>query len=170
MKRYIVSLISFFSFLSIQAQTVLNRGDLVILGINTTISPSSQDEISFVCFKDITTGTEIQITDNAYEACDSGLWSEGEGGAILKRTGGTIKAGTVITFRTAFTSGIPIRFTYPDADWSVADIIPNVIRASYFDLNSKGDQVYFIAGITQYGGYPWGYFTAGPITLTYTGP
>ena len=143
MKKYSIVLISLFFFHFLQAQTNLNRGDLVILGLNTTITPSTQDEISFVCFKDITTGTKIQITDNGYEACTSGLWSEGEGGAELKRIGGTIKAGTVITFRTAYTIDNPIRFTFPDAEWIISDLVPNKVRASYFDLNSKGDQIYF---------------------------
>ena len=143
MKKLLILIFYIHFCLLASAQTFLTRGDLAIVGVNSTITPSSQDEISFVCFKDITNGTQIQITDNGYEACNSGVWSSAEGGATLTRTGGTIKAGTVMTFRDAYTSGTPIRFTYPDANWSVADIIPNIVRASYVDLNSKGDQIYF---------------------------
>ena len=124
------------------AQTTLNRGDLAILGVNSTITPSTQDEISFVCFKDITKGTTLQITDNSYEACTANQWSSAEGGAILTRTGGTITAGTVMTLRDAYTSGNPIRFTSPDAGWSTADLLQDTVKASYLDLNSKGDQLY----------------------------
>gem|GEM_PF-2438979 len=137
----IIALLSY-GFIA-KAQTTLNRGDLAIVGVNSTISPSSQDEISFVCFKDITNGTSIQVTDNGYEACTAGQWSSAEGGATLTRTGGTIAAGTVMTFRDSYNSGNPIRFTYPDANWSTADLIPDTVRASYLDLNSLGDQIYF---------------------------
>ena len=128
--------------LSLVAQTTLNRGDLAILGVNSTITPSTQDEISFVCFKDITKGTTLQITDNGYEACTPNQWSSAEGGATFTRTGGTIPAGTVMTLRDAYTSGNPIRFTSPDAGWTTEDLLPGIVKASYLDLNSKGDQMY----------------------------
>ena len=139
-------LIAFIAFVVcsffVMAQTTLNRGDLAILGVNTTITPSTQDEISFVCFKDITKGTTLQLTDNGYEACTPNQWSSAEGGATLTRTGGTIAAGTVMTLRDAYTNGNPIRFTSPDAGWNTEDLVPNVVKASYLDMNSKGDQLY----------------------------
>lgn len=143
--RRIVSFLLLVVFLicgNIHAQTVLNRGDLAIVGVNAAVS-GSRDEISFVCFKDIATGTEIQVTDNGYESCMAGLWSGGEGGAILKRTGAMIPKGTVITFRTA-----PFAFTYPDANWSISDLSTNQL-SSAFNMNSTtGDQLYFAQGGT----------------------
>lgn len=139
-----------FCFLSIISlgQTIINPGDLVILGIGASkmrcsVSTYTEcDEISFACFKDITTGTQIQITDDGYERCYAGLWGSGEGGAILTRTGGTIPAGTVVTFRTVQPNAPYIHFDYPDSLWSVADLGSNC-SAHNFNLNNGGDQVYF---------------------------
>ncbi|MGD0710233.1 MAG: gliding motility-associated C-terminal domain-containing protein [Bacteroidales bacterium] len=138
-----------FCFLSIISlgQTIINPGDLVILGIGASkmrcsVSTYTEcDEISFACFKDITTGTQIQITDDGYERCYAGLWGSGEGGAILTRTGGTIPAGTVVTFRTVQPSAPYITFDYPDAAWSVANLGTNC-SAFNFNLNNGGDQIY----------------------------
>jgi len=127
-------------------QTILNPGDLVIMGVNANLG-GNPDEISFACFKDITTGTEIQITDQGYERCYAGLWGSGEGGARLTRTGGTILAGTVITVRTGQAAAPWISFTYPDTLWSVANLGSGA-PANNFNLNSGGDQVYFAQGGT----------------------
>ncbi len=143
-----------FGNLAADSQTTLNRGDLAIVAVNAAISGSS-DEISFVCFKDITNGTEIQLTDNGYQSCVAVQWSGGEGGAIIKRTGGTIPKGTVITFRTA-----PFSFTYPDANWAVLDLSSTQL-AGNLNMNSAGDQIYFAQGGT------WTELTA---TCTITGP
>ncbi|MBP9741592.1 MAG: hypothetical protein KBD28_12970, partial [Chitinophagaceae bacterium] len=55
--------------------TIINRGDLAILGVNAAYNGTSRDEISFVCFKDITPGTELQILDVGYGNCLNGFWS-----------------------------------------------------------------------------------------------
>ena len=143
MNKVLVCLSIFFIGTSLIAQTILSRGDLAILGVNSTISPSTQDEISFVCFQDITKGTEIQLTDNGYEACAPGTWSSAEGGVTFTRTGSTIPAGTVMTLRDAYTNGSSVQFTYPDGNWSTKDLSPNNVTAAYLNLNSKGDQLYF---------------------------
>ncbi len=137
----------FFSFSIIGwGQTVLNPGDLVILGIDANLG-GNPDEISFACFKDITTGTEIQITDQGYERCYPGLWGSGEGGAKMTRTGGTITAGTVITFRTSQSYAPYIHFTCPDSLWSIANLGSGA-PANSFNMNTGGDQVYFAQGGT----------------------
>jgi len=138
---YLFISLCFISILS-WGQTIINPGDLVILGINSNVAGNTVDEISFACFKDITTGTTFEITDMGYERCYAGLWGSGEGGAILTRTGGTIPAGTIITFRTAQSSAPYIVFTYPDAAWAVADLGSNC-QSEWFNLNDGGDQVYF---------------------------
>lgn len=157
MQRILLALlfVFFLSDYTLHAQTILNRGDLAIVGVNAAINSTNKDEISFVCFKDITNGTEIQILDAGYENCIAGYWSCGqEGGAKLTRTGGTILAGTVITFTTANTSGAAIQFNYPDANWSVADLYVNAANSNYsvlasnLNMNSGGDQIYFAQGGT----------------------
>jgi len=137
-----------FLFLSMfgLGQTIINPGDLVILGVDANLG-GNPDEISFACFKDITTGTEIQITDQGYERCYAGLWGSNEGGAKLTRTGGTIPAGTVITFRTAQPTAPYIVFTYPDTLWTAASLGVGV-PANSFNLNSGGDQVFIAQGGT----------------------
>jgi gliding motility-associated-like protein len=126
--------------------TILNRGDLAVLAVNANYN-AAKDEISFVCFKDITNGTEIQILDAGYENCTAGLWSCGqEGGAKMVRTGGTIPAGTVMTFRTD-----PVAFVYPDANWAVTDLFTSSnanysVLSSNLNINAGGDQVYFAQG------------------------
>jgi gliding motility-associated-like protein len=149
-------------FLSILSwgQTVINPGDLVIMGVNAkVVSGQSYDEVSFACFQDITPGTEIQITDNSYERCYAGLWGGGEGGAKLTRFGTTIPAGTVITFRDADTIFPYIHFTYPDTFWSVASLGVQS-AAGNVNMNSGGDQIFFaqdgvwVAGVSCSNDYP----------------
>jgi hypothetical protein len=130
------------------SQTTLKLGDFAILGVNANVGGANGngDEISFVCFKDITTGTQLQLTDNGYSSCTAGLWSVSEGGATVTRTGGTIPAGTVVTLQTA-----PLTFVYPDASWSVADLVPGLVPANFqvslgfggINMNAGGDQIYF---------------------------
>lgn len=129
--------------------TIINRGDLAVLGVNAAFN-GSRDQISFVCFKDITPGTELQIVDVGYGNCVNGFWSGGqEGGAKLTRTNTTLPAGTVITFITA-----PFAFANPDNNWTVTDLFthptnPNYsILATDFNINSGGDQLYFAQGGT----------------------
>ncbi|MGG9972298.1 gliding motility-associated C-terminal domain-containing protein [Ferruginibacter sp. SUN002] len=138
---------------TVTAQTVINRGDLAIVAVNANLPApnSSRDEISFVCFKDITSGTQLQLIDAGYENCVAGRWSGGqEGGALLTRTGGTIPAGTVITFRTT----TPYVFLSPDNGWSVTDLFVHPtnnnysLLASNFNINQTGDQIYMAQGGT----------------------
>ena len=45
------------------AQTILQQGDIAIVGLTANVG-SGTDRISFVCFKDITTGTVIDMAEN----------------------------------------------------------------------------------------------------------
>jgi hypothetical protein len=153
MKRHILFIFcSILSQLSYGQGTIINRGDFVILSVNANLPApnTSRDEISFVCFKPITTGTQLQILDAGYENCLGGFWSGAqEGGALLTRTGGTIPAGTVITFRTD-----PILFLMPDNGWSSTNLYvhptnPNYsLLANNLNMNAGGDQIYFAQGGT----------------------
>ncbi|MBL7962434.1 MAG: hypothetical protein JNM31_01195 [Flavobacteriales bacterium] len=145
-------------------QTVLGPGDLAIVAINVNNGLCStftgEDEISFFCFKDITPGTTLDITDNGYSRCTPGLWGDTEGTVRLTRTGPTIPAGTVITWRARNTSGANnVVAIGPDVFWKCASLNGGT---STFNLNASGDQIFFMQG---------GVWTnpAGANDATYTG-
>ena len=143
MKQIFLFIITLAFIKDISAQTILNRGDIAILGVNVAVNKTTQDEITFVCFKNITSGTEIQLTDNGYANCSDSTWTSAEGGVKMKRVGGTIPAGTVLTLRTGNTSGDIVKFTYPDSSWAMSDLATGVTAAK-FNLEATGDN-FFIA-------------------------
>ncbi len=137
-------------FLSGQAvaQTALYPGDIAVLSMTSDredcgLTPLS-DEISFVCFQDITSGTEIDITDNGWEILNPNFFGDNEGTIRMTRTGGTIPRGTIITFEGQLVAGT---WTYkalaPDALWSFTDLNA---PSGYFNLDSGGDQLFFMQG------------------------
>jgi hypothetical protein len=78
---------------------------LAVLAVNTNTeylpSPNSgQDEIVFVCFRDLLPGTNLFITDNGYERQNAGLWGGTEGVISITRTGSVLPKGTIITIET----------------------------------------------------------------------
>ncbi|NOZ35858.1 MAG: T9SS type A sorting domain-containing protein [Chlorobi bacterium] len=133
-------------------------GDLAIVGINTHYIDYdinlSDDEIQFVCFKDITTETAIDFTDNGYERISAGKWGDTEGTITLTRTGATVPAGTVITVRgrdqaanwhVFIGSGTPSgTLTNDDANWTITD---GGTGNNVFDLNAT-DQIWMMQGGT----------------------
>lgn len=145
MKSYLTLAFSLFFSLAVSAQTSFMTGDIAVVGVNANNSASCGDTsgtdiISFVCFKDITNGTTLDLTDNGYERTFPSLWGDTEGTYRATRTGGTITAGTVITFKIrsgAFSS------MYPDTSWTF-----NSINGGWnsFNINSGGDQIYFMQG------------------------
>ncbi len=137
-------------FLSGFSQATINRGDLLILGVNANRNgcdggTEGRDEISFVCFKDITTGTQIDFTDNGYERCNPNQWGDTEGTVRATRTGGTITAGTVITFRFDGNGHSEHTGVSPDTVWTFTSLNG---AGNYFNLNNGGDQVYMMQGGT----------------------
>ncbi|WP_221405339.1 Ig-like domain-containing protein [Flexibacter flexilis] len=141
--------------------TFLEQGDLAILGFNTS-NIGSDDEISFVCFKDLIPGTVIDITDNSYNKCTPGIASpsstnyilnafgESEGWARMTFTSGsTIAAGTVITM--VISGGGPTSYTGSScispagSTWTFTGMSSNT---GNFNLNSNGEQIFFLQGGT----------------------
>lgn len=127
--------------------TVLGRGDLAIVGINANnssggCSPTTgEDLISFFCFKDIATGTTLDLTDNGYNSCTANKWNDNEGFVRMTRTGPVIPAGTVITFRSIGVFGpTNVSSVAPDALWSCQSF------GGSFALNSGGDQIIILQG------------------------
>ncbi|MDD3630954.1 MAG: hypothetical protein PHF55_08035, partial [Bacteroidales bacterium] len=74
----------------------------------------------------------------------AGKWGTSEGTYKIKRTGGTISAGTVITIRLKNTSPY-FEGIYPDNNWSMTNI---GWAGTSVVLNSNGDQIYFLQGGT----------------------
>ncbi|MCF6365840.1 MAG: lamin tail domain-containing protein [Bacteroidales bacterium] len=136
--------------------TFFDYGDLAIVGINTHYidydGTLSDDEIQFVCFKDITTETAIDFTDNGYERLYAGKWADSEGTIRLTRTGPDVPAGTVITVRgrnaaanwsVFIGSGTPFgTLTNDDANWTITD---GGAGNNVFDLNVN-DQIWMMQG------------------------
>ncbi len=150
----------------IGAITVLEKGDLAILAVNTS-NTSSNDEFSFVCFKDILPGTQIYFTDNGYERINVGQWGDTEGVFSITRIGSTLLKGTIINIETVSSTGINdiTDFTVSacggiDANWTKSIISPSIVN---FNLN-ENDQIW----ITQ--GGSWSNLADGPThNATYSG-
>ena len=137
----VVILILFYNS-KLYSQTELNTGDIAVVGVNANngvcSGTTTEDNISIVFFKDITTGTTIDFTDNGWERTNIGQWGNTEGTIRATRTGATIPAGTVVTFK--FTATYASLF--PDAAWSFSSIN----GMTTLNLNSGGDQIYFMQG------------------------
>ncbi|MBK9537626.1 MAG: hypothetical protein IPO12_02560 [Flavobacteriales bacterium] len=126
---------------------VLDFGDLLIVGVNANATlctgNSTEDEVSFFCFKDITPGTTLDITDNGYSFENPGLWGDTEGTLRAVRTGPTIPAGQVITFR--FLNSTTNSSVSPDALWSFNSL--NALNSLNL-FATGGDQIFFMQGGT----------------------
>jgi len=123
--------------------TIFEKGDILVLAVNADNGLISgiagEDELSLVCFKDITSGTVFELTDNGWERQNAHSWGDSEGIIRITRTGADIPAGTVITFR--FSSGNSSAIS-PDNSWQFNNVSGN----SFFDINNGGDQVFFLQG------------------------
>ena len=147
--RWLVILLSFMS-LGISAQTTLYPGDIIVFAMASNMGPCGvspmADEVSFMCFQDIETGTEIDITDNGWEVENAGFWGDSEGTLRMTRTGGPIVRGTVITLQSQFIGG---NWTYrtisPDNGWTFSNLN---VPGGFFNVDSAGEQVFFMQGGT----------------------
>ncbi len=87
---------------SISAQTTLNKGDIAVVALNANTNPCyglpGDDFVYLVAFKDITNGTEIDLTDNGWGREFASFFGTTEGTYQFMRTGGTIPAGTIFRF------------------------------------------------------------------------
>lgn len=163
--HFYFSFVFFLLSATASAQTVLYPGDIAILGVATDMGgcgfPAESDEFSFVCFRDITSGTSIDFTDNGWETASAGLWGDGEGTLNLTRTGGTIAAGTVITIRAVNNAG---NWTYTVAGFSPGWALGQINNpGGIFNLEPGGDQIYIMQGGT------WDNQGAGGDDATYDG-
>lgn len=132
--------------------TTIQPGDFAVLGLNSDNnscgSPSAGDDsIYFVCFKDIQSGTTIDITDNGWSNCTPNKFNNTEGFYRVTYTGATIPAGTIISwYMDAIASSFPVNLS---AGWSATQLGSNPINT-----NSGGDQIFFLQGGTWNNGTP----------------
>jgi hypothetical protein len=158
------------TFLVAAQPTIFAPGELLILGINANNttgacggSITGEDRISFFCLKPITNGTTFILTDNGYERSSSqpaGRWGNTEGVVRMTRTGATIPAGQVITFRFNLSPNTTnVASIAPDANWSCAYIG----LSGAVNMNNGGDQIFFMQGGT------WNNGTFNLHNATYTG-
>ncbi len=149
MLRYVTFLSTFVCALifgnHIHAQTILEQGDIVIVGVNSNnggCGVNTEDVITFLCFKDIEPGTTFTITDNGWSNCNNGFWSDNEG--VLDFTysaSSTLPSCTPFELR--FVSEASTMADNPD--WTVTRPAgANFLQ--FLNLNSSGDQLYILAG------------------------
>lgn len=122
--------------------TVLDRGDIVIIAVNTNLG-GGPDEICFFAFEDIAPGTAIDFTDNGYERENPGLWGDTEGTIRIAWNGASaILAGTIICIQgegdlssdfEVYTCGLL------DTDW----VISSLNGTSEFNLNNA-DEIFIM--------------------------
>ncbi len=73
MKTILFACLLLLTAFNLSAQTILNAGDIAIVGINT----DNPDDFAFVLLTDIESGTVINFTDNGWLA--AGGFRTGEG-------------------------------------------------------------------------------------------
>lgn len=134
--------------------TVLNPGDLAVLAVNTNTeylpAPNSgQDEIVFVCFRDLLPGTSLFLTDNGYERRNANQWGGTEGVITITRTGSVLPKGTIITIKTT-TPNVTSGTHYDvytcgaiDTNWTKTAVSGGGVGG--FNLNNN-DDIYFMQG------------------------
>lgn len=141
----------------LSAQTILQPGDLAVVAVNANNAACSgntgEDLISFVCFKDILPDTEIDLTDNGWERENANTFGNSEGIVRMRRTGGLIPAGTVITLQAQGIGG-DLKIVGPDTLWSVTALNDT---ANNVNLNNGGDQIIFMQGGTWFNGTTSGF-------------
>jgi gliding motility-associated-like protein len=138
MKKLISFLFVLVAIIRVNAQTTFVPGDIIVVGVNANTGGGT-DQISFVSFKDITTGTVFDLTDNSYERVNAGQFGDNEGTLRITRTGATITAGTVFTIQ--FSSNLGIT---PDNNWDFTSLN----GGSTFNMNANGDQLFIFQGGT----------------------
>jgi hypothetical protein len=126
--------------------TILEKGDLAIVAVNTSIL-SGDDEICFVAFKDLNTGTAIDFTDNGYERVNAGEWGDTEGVIRLTRTGGAISAGTTICIQGSGNDDLDfdvyICGVLDNAGWEITTLNSTLYT---INLNNSNDPIWVMQG------------------------
>ncbi|MEM6967048.1 MAG: hypothetical protein AAF573_19960, partial [Bacteroidota bacterium] len=150
----------------LQSQSTLEGGDLAVVGVNANNSAcgvGGEDLISFVCFKDIESGTVIHLTDNGWERTNPGFFGDSEGTLEMTYTGATIPAGQVITLSAVNSPSPGVYTSLTHGGWNFNNV--NSPPGFSMNMNSSGDQIYFMQG----GIWDIGNPTAGTHDASYVG-
>lgn len=155
----VTTLVIFITDNELTSPTILQPGDILIVGVDARAGSceanSNVDVIEWICFKDITNGTVIDLTDNGYSE-STGLWRNSEGTVRATYTGTLIPAGRKIVFKTYTFGDLPSA-----PDWTFTNLN---FASTNIALNTNGDQLYFMQGGT------WNQGTAiGTADASYTG-
>ncbi len=149
-------LIIFFSPLA--AKTTLEKGDIVVIGVNLSnnnnnCNPGSNnyfDNFHFLSFKSIETGTQIDITDNGYNRVTANYFGTSEGVLRLTRVGNEIPAGQIfsINIRGSLLSSISSKIGTQNEinGWQIVNLTSTGLNSSLFGLNAFGDQFFLMQG------------------------
>gem|GEM_PF-3394760 len=137
---------------TINVVTTFAAGDFAILAVNNNNS-NNVDEIAFVVFKEIVSGTSFFMTDNGYERVNAGLWGGTEGVVKLTYTGASsggapAPAGSVFVIQGNNASFNILRCGVSDnGNWSIDPraLFPSSATPYYFNMNNN-DQVWFTQG------------------------
>ncbi|MFA7687516.1 MAG: hypothetical protein WCY25_06605 [Moheibacter sp.] len=144
MKNYLL-LFSLLVSLVAFSQTPLEKGDIMILGVNASNKNNTcsnvgadpdYDNIYLVSFVNIPNGTTFQITDNRYISGNS--FGNTEGFISFRRTGGAILAGTI--FKIDFPNVISVGTILNG--WTVDS------RSGSFALSSTSEQIILFQNAT----------------------
>ncbi|TBX70722.1 T9SS sorting signal type C domain-containing protein [Flavobacterium silvisoli] len=127
--------------------TTLMPGDIAILAFNTDTvgGGTGSDEVSFVTFVDITPGTRIDMTDNAYQKCGTpNGWGISEGWIRFERLNSTLPKGSIVTINVGPNGGAPSVYSPDPSNWLCTK--PQPSSQGSFDLNNGGEQIFFMSG------------------------
>lgn len=142
--------------------TTIQAGDFAMIAYNSNNdvcgSGTGDDEWYFVCFKDITNGTVIDITDNGWNSCNANYWNNTEGFYRVTYSGSTIRAGKIIKW--TLPANLPV--TTLGSGWAVSSLGSSVVNTNSAS-SGNGDQFFFLQGGN------WNNGTAGQFDATYTG-
>lgn len=147
------------------SQTTLEKGDVMVLGVNANINTScgypsitisgtnfnSIDAISIVALRNIPNGTLIDITDNAWQRNNNNRFGNNEGALRFNRTGGTISAGTIFQLIIVSYNNNVSRYESAlshntiNPDWTVTSI-SNSAATTGVNVAVAGDQVLIMNG------------------------
>lgn len=131
--KKIVSLLFLLSPLVVLAQTMLNPGDIVMVGFNSTLNI---DQVYFIPLVDLEQGTEFYITDNGYDGEDGDLFTSGSGeDFVLIKTNQVISKGTLLVLRN-------INDTSDELDVSAVEGGDKYVKS----ISKDGDQILIFQG------------------------
>ncbi|MDG4951140.1 hypothetical protein NLM59_09390 [Weeksellaceae bacterium KMM 9724] len=147
--RYILVALWLCGTLTTWGQTVLERGDVAILGVNTNNqlcgSNTGSDIISIVFLKDIETGTSFIMTDNGYGRINDGFWGSTEGTIRFTYEGlPIIPKGTVVRFQTQISPDNIVKSITPlFLEWNIEKLSDG--NFATFNIGVNGDQIYILS-------------------------